>query len=175
MKNLCHSGWWPPGFFNSLNKLDLECFRRRHRNSNVMGHRERISQLPCATLSLRFQATLTSICFGLAFSLLGRCTLSTPSSNSAFTLSASASSGTTKLRSKLPYPPLPTPRCPLGRSYFVAHAACGVRVHPVSSVLAYPLPAPHERRAIQPIRFSPKRLTKRMLSLSTIRGRSLEE
>lgn len=47
-------------------------------------------------------ATLTSICLGFALSLLATCTLSTPSLNSAFTLFASASSGSVKLRAKLP-------------------------------------------------------------------------
>src|ERR1700683_2935306 len=50
-----------------------------------------------------FQATLTSICFGFVFSLLGRWTFNTPSLNSAFTFSASAPSGRTKLRTNLPY------------------------------------------------------------------------
>src|SRR6202035_3218868 len=48
-----------------------------------------------------FHATLTSICFGLVFSLLGRWTFNTPSLNSAFTFSASAPSGRTKLRTNL--------------------------------------------------------------------------
>ena len=38
----------------------------------------------------RFQATLTSICLGLAFSFFGKCTSSMPCLNTAFTLSASA-------------------------------------------------------------------------------------
>src|SRR5258705_4133380 len=45
----------------------------------------------------------TSICLGLAFASFDTCTVSMPSLNSAFTFSASASSGRTKLRAKLPY------------------------------------------------------------------------
>ena len=41
----------------------------------------------------RSQATATSICLGLAFSLFDTCTVSMPSLNSAFPFSASASSG----------------------------------------------------------------------------------
>src|SRR5581483_2519155 len=48
------------------------------------------------------QATLTSICLGLACSLFGTCTVRTPSLNSAFTLLKSASSGSAKLRMKVP-------------------------------------------------------------------------
>ena len=48
------------------------------------------------------QATLTSICCGLAFWVLARCTVSTPSLNSALTLAGLASSGSEKLRPKLP-------------------------------------------------------------------------
>src|SRR5438876_8088013 len=48
------------------------------------------------------QATLTSICFGLACSLFGTCTVSTPLLNSAFTLLKSASSGRAKLRMNVP-------------------------------------------------------------------------
>jgi hypothetical protein len=48
------------------------------------------------------QAILISICFGFAFSLFGKCTVSKPFLNSAFTLVASASSGRVKLRTKVP-------------------------------------------------------------------------
>ena len=48
------------------------------------------------------QLTLTSICLGRAFSLLGRWTRRTPSLNSARTFSGSASSGMVKLRSNRP-------------------------------------------------------------------------
>ncbi len=48
------------------------------------------------------QLTLTSTCWGLAFSSLTRCTVSTPSLNSALTLAGLASSGSEKLRPKLP-------------------------------------------------------------------------
>jgi len=48
------------------------------------------------------QATLTSICWGLAFCVLARRTISTPSLNSAVTLPGLASSGSEKLRPKLP-------------------------------------------------------------------------
>ena len=51
----------------------------------------------------RSQATATSRCLGLAFSLFDRCTVSMPSLNSAFTFSGSASSGSVKRRIKLPY------------------------------------------------------------------------
>lgn len=46
--------------------------------------------------------TFTSMDFGRAFSLLARRTVSTPSLNSAPTFASSASSGTLKLRVKLP-------------------------------------------------------------------------
>src|SRR5262249_11059879 len=49
-------------------------------------------------------ATLISICLGLAFSFLGRCTVSRPFLNSAFILLPSASSGRMKLRKKVPKP-----------------------------------------------------------------------
>jgi hypothetical protein len=48
------------------------------------------------------QATLTSICCGLAFWVLARWTVSTPSLNSALTFAGLASSGSEKLRTKLP-------------------------------------------------------------------------
>src|SRR5262249_31452267 len=48
------------------------------------------------------QAALTSIGLGLAFSLFGKCTVSKPFLNSAFTLLASASSGRVNLRVNLP-------------------------------------------------------------------------
>ena len=48
------------------------------------------------------QATLTSMCLDLARSFLGRCTVSNPFLNSAFTLLPSASSGRAKLRIKVP-------------------------------------------------------------------------
>ena len=47
--------------------------------------------------------TFTSMDFGRAFSLLARRTVSTPSLKSAPTFASSASSGTLKLRVKLPY------------------------------------------------------------------------
>src|ERR1043165_7446055 len=45
----------------------------------------------------------TSTALGLAFSLFGRCTFSTPSLNSAFTFAPSAPSRRVKLRRKFPY------------------------------------------------------------------------
>src|SRR5207247_1717295 len=51
---------------------------------------------------IQIYATFTSIDFGRAFSLLARRTVSTPSLNSAATFASSASSGTLKLRVKLP-------------------------------------------------------------------------
>jgi len=48
------------------------------------------------------QPTLTSICWGLVFSVLTRCTVSRPSLNSALTFAGLASSGSEKLRPKLP-------------------------------------------------------------------------
>jgi hypothetical protein len=49
------------------------------------------------------QPTATSISLGLAFSVFETCTVGMPSLNSAFTFSASASSGSIKLRTKLAY------------------------------------------------------------------------
>jgi hypothetical protein len=46
--------------------------------------------------------TFTSTCRGLAFSSFTRCTVSTPSLNSALTFAGLASSGSEKLRPKLP-------------------------------------------------------------------------
>src|SRR5581483_2022423 len=46
--------------------------------------------------------TLTSIAFDLATGVVGRCTFSTPSWNSAVTFVLSASSGSVKLRRKVP-------------------------------------------------------------------------
>ena len=46
------------------------------------------------------QETLTSTCWGLAFSSFARCTVSTPSLNSALTFAGLASSGSEKLRPK---------------------------------------------------------------------------
>ena len=46
--------------------------------------------------------TLTSIAFDLAIGVVGRCTFSTPSWNSAVTFVLSASSGSVKLRRKVP-------------------------------------------------------------------------
>jgi hypothetical protein len=46
--------------------------------------------------------TLTSIAFDLAIGVVGRCTFSTPSWKSAVTFVLSASSGSVKLRRKLP-------------------------------------------------------------------------
>src|SRR6266516_2737798 len=46
--------------------------------------------------------TLTSIAFDLAIGVVGRCTLSTPSRNSDVTFVLSASSGSVKLRRKVP-------------------------------------------------------------------------
>ncbi len=53
--------------------------------------------------ALRDQLTLTSIVRGLASSLFGRVTMSNPSLNVATTFPASASSGTVKERTKLPW------------------------------------------------------------------------
>lgn len=50
----------------------------------------------------RYQLSVTSICFGRAFSLLARRTRNTPSLNSAFTSSDLTSSGMLKVRSKRP-------------------------------------------------------------------------
>ena len=59
--------------------------------------------IACAPASqLTNQVTLTSIGFGFAAGTLGRRTFKTPSRNSAAILLASASSGTVKVRSKLP-------------------------------------------------------------------------
>src|SRR5207249_2703151 len=57
---------------------------------------------PDASSESEAYATLTSTAFGLAFSLLGRCTFNTPSLNSALTFTPSAPSGSMKLRVKLP-------------------------------------------------------------------------
>jgi len=48
------------------------------------------------------QETLTSTCWGLAFSSFTKCTVSMPSLNSAVTFAGLASSGSEKLRPKLP-------------------------------------------------------------------------
>ncbi len=48
-------------------------------------------------------ATLTSMAFGLAFSDFGRWRFNTPSLNSALTFSSSITSGSEKVRTKLPY------------------------------------------------------------------------
>jgi len=63
------------------------------------GGRDGRSHPPCTALG---QETLTSTCWGLAFSFLARCTLRTPSLKSAVTLAGLASSGSEKLRPKLP-------------------------------------------------------------------------
>src|SRR6266446_9520394 len=47
-------------------------------------------------------ATLTSMAFDFGLAVVGRCTFSTPSRNSAVTFVLSASSGSVKLRRKLP-------------------------------------------------------------------------
>src|SRR5438552_7697227 len=47
-------------------------------------------------------AALTAMAFDLAIAVVGRCTFSTPSRNSAVTFVLSASSGSVKLRRKLP-------------------------------------------------------------------------
>jgi len=74
-------------------------FRRTHvvRRGMVAGTRSGARSCPKSG-----QLTFTSICFGRTFSLLARCTRSTPSLNSALTLLFSASSGMLKLRSKRP-------------------------------------------------------------------------
>ena len=51
---------------------------------------------------LAYYVTLTSMAFDLAIGVVGRCTFSTPSRNSAVTFLLSASSGSVKLRRKLP-------------------------------------------------------------------------
>ncbi len=51
---------------------------------------------------LEHYCTLTSMAFDLAIAVVGRCTFSTPSRNSAVTFLLSASSGSVKLRRKLP-------------------------------------------------------------------------
>src|SRR6266404_790352 len=51
---------------------------------------------------LEHYCTLTSMAFDLAIGVVGRCTFSTPSRNSAVTFLLSASSGSVKLRRKLP-------------------------------------------------------------------------
>src|SRR5438067_6806979 len=51
---------------------------------------------------LEHYATLTSMPFDLATAVVGRCTFSTPSRNSAVTFVLSVSSGSVKLRRKLP-------------------------------------------------------------------------
>src|SRR5207247_11411786 len=51
---------------------------------------------------LAHYCTLTSMAFDLAIGVVGRCTFSTPSWNSAVTFLLSVSSGSVKLRRKLP-------------------------------------------------------------------------
>jgi len=51
---------------------------------------------------LEHYATLTWVAFDLATGVVGRCTFSTPSRNSAVTFVLSASSGSVKLRRKVP-------------------------------------------------------------------------
>jgi hypothetical protein len=51
---------------------------------------------------LEHYATLTSMAFDLGLAVVGRCTFSTPSRNSAVTFVLSASSGSVKLRRKVP-------------------------------------------------------------------------
>jgi hypothetical protein len=51
---------------------------------------------------LAYYVTLTSMAFDLAIGVVGRCTFSTPSRKSAVTFLLSASSGSVKLRRKLP-------------------------------------------------------------------------
>ena len=48
-------------------------------------------------------ATFTSMAFGFAFSDFGRWRFNTPSLNSALTFSSSITSGSEKVRTKLPY------------------------------------------------------------------------
>ena len=51
---------------------------------------------------LEHYATLTCVAFDLAIGVVGRCTFSTPSRNSAVTFVLSVSSGSVKLRRKVP-------------------------------------------------------------------------
>jgi hypothetical protein len=51
---------------------------------------------------LEHYATLTCVAFDFATGVVGRCTFSTPSRNSAVTFVLSASSGSVKLRRKVP-------------------------------------------------------------------------
>src|SRR5437868_6317732 len=71
-------------------------FREKSRTP-ILGVRLKARNNPVADY-----ATFTSMDFGRAFSLFARRTVSTPSLNSAATVESSASSGTAKLRVKLP-------------------------------------------------------------------------
>ncbi len=64
--------------------------------------RERTEPSARSPSALEHYFTLTSIAFDLAIGVVGRCTFSTPSWNSAVTFVLSASSGSVKLRRKVP-------------------------------------------------------------------------
>ncbi len=61
-----------------------------------------VKPLPPRIQEVAGQVTLTSMDFGLAFSVFVKCTLRTPSLKSAVILLESVSSGSVKLRMKLP-------------------------------------------------------------------------
>jgi hypothetical protein len=64
--------------------------------------RERTELSARSPSALEHYATLTCVAFDLATGVVGRCTFSTPSRNSAVTFVLSASSGSVKLRRKVP-------------------------------------------------------------------------
>src|SRR5882724_6497756 len=104
------------GVVDPLLKLGVRVDFVRHRNGSVKSQSVRGTALSFTGLhwrertepSARSQSvlahyfTLTSIAFDLPIGVVGRCTFSTPSWNSAVTFVLSASSGSVKLRRKLP-------------------------------------------------------------------------
>ena len=77
--------------------------RSNHSPSGFAIHRDERAEPSARSPSvLVHYFTLTSIAFDLAIGVVGRCTFSTPSWNSAVTFVLSASSGSVKLRRKVP-------------------------------------------------------------------------
>jgi hypothetical protein len=101
------------GVVDVLLKLDVRVDFVRHGNGWVkpqsargtaqrLHWSERTEPFRTLAVSVAHYFTLTSIAFDLAIVVVGRCTFSTPSRNSAVTFVLSASSGSVKLRRKVP-------------------------------------------------------------------------
>jgi hypothetical protein len=79
-----------------------KCFSRSPFSGFAIHRDERMEPSARSPSVLAHYATLTSIAFDFAIGVIGRCTLSTPSRKSAVTFEPLASSGSVKLRRKLP-------------------------------------------------------------------------